>query len=729
MSGTPEPLDDDPRIMEAARSYLEELEAGRRPDRNLYLKRNPDLAAQLAECLDGIDLAHRAGAAFKNEHASNERRPDLPSDPLGDFKIVREIGRGGMGVVYEAIQMSLGRRVALKVLPFAATFDSKHLQRFHNEAHAAGQLHHTNIVPVYNVGCERGVHYYAMQLIDGHSLATIIQQLRNQQYRNQTAPPASSAPTQKLVPDFARSQRQAKETVGPVALTLSTLRSGRGDEFHRTAAQYAIQAAEALEHAHQFGIVHRDIKPGNLLGEDRGRLWVTDFGLAQFHSDAGLTQTGDMMGTLRYMSPEQASGKRLAVDHRTDIYSLGATLYELVTLEPIFPGLSREEILHQILNREPAPPRTIAKNVPVDLETIILKAVSKSPADRYASAADLAADLRRFLEFKPIAAKRPSLFDRGKKWLRRHPAVAWTALTVLAFGAIGFGISTALIARERGKERKRAHEAEARFLLARQAADDMIQIADEELSDNPFMEGAYKRMLESALGHYQRFIEERSSDPDAQAELAATRDRVKRLVADLAMLQGDRNLPLLREPGVLADLRVNDEQRQKLTDWMKSQFERRDDPFREFHRLTADERRQRFLEVARSNEAAVAGILDKSQLNRLRQIARQMLGPRALTETDVATTLKLSAEKRQRVRSIEAEMFFGGPEALRPGEFRPTPEEIRQDAMQKIEALLSDDQRRQWQAMIGEPYRGPIPVFFRGPPRQFGPPPFRPPPR
>src|SRR5262249_47604015 len=244
-----------------------------------------------------------------------------PANPLGDFRIVREVGRGGMGVVYEAVQLSLGRRVALKTLPFAAALDGRQLQRFKNEAQAAAALHHSNIVPVFAVGCERGVHYYAMQLIDGHPLTALIQQARRAR-AGAPAPPGA---------DTAR------------ALQLSTLRTSQASEYFRGAARLVAQAAEALEHAHQMGVIHRDVKPGNLMVDGRGHLWVTDFGLAQLH-DGGLTQTGDLVGTLRYMAPEQAAGQRL-VDHRADVYGLGAPLYELLTLEPLCPAPTRPGLL------------------------------------------------------------------------------------------------------------------------------------------------------------------------------------------------------------------------------------------------------------------------------------------------------------------------------------------------------------------------------------------------
>ena len=252
---------------------------------------------------------------------------------LGDYRLVRELGRGGMGIVYEAEQVSLGRRVALKVLPFAAALDPPQLRRFQTEAHAAAQLHHTNIVPVFSVGCERGVHYYAMQFIDGRTLAQVILD------QQRAEPPGHE-------PSWPHS--------GPSALGTT------GDRARfRLVAELGIQAAEALDHAHRLGIVHRDIKPANLLLDVRGNLWITDFGLARLQDEAGLTMTGDLLGTLRYMSPEQALAHRGTVDHRTDIYSLGVTLYELLTLRPAWRRTDRQELLRRIAQEEPIAPRRL----------------------------------------------------------------------------------------------------------------------------------------------------------------------------------------------------------------------------------------------------------------------------------------------------------------------------------------------------------------------------------
>ena len=221
----------------------------------------------------------------------------------------------------------------------------------------------------------------------------------------------------------------------------STYRTGKEPELFRTVARCMAQAAEALEYAHQQGIIHRDIKPANLLIDGLGNVWITDFGLAHFHDAPGLTHTGDVLGTIRYMSPEQASGQRVVLDHRTDIYSLGATFYELLTLQPVFPGRTRQALLADVLNHEPRPPRAIDRRIPAELEIIVLKALSKNPADRYASAQELADDLQRFLRDEPIQAPRPSLVEQGRKWSRRHPSLLAAAVLVMFLTLVGSLVS------------------------------------------------------------------------------------------------------------------------------------------------------------------------------------------------------------------------------------------------------------------------------------------------
>lgn len=717
MTDTFDDLDEDPRILATSREYLAELEAGRTPDRRAFVSRFPELAEAISECLDGIDLAHSLRPAPVTPPAA-----EFSGTPIGDFQILNEIGRGGMGIVYEALQLSLGRRIALKVLPFAAALDAKQLQRFKNEAHAAAQLHHTNIVPVYAVGCERGVHFYAMQLIHGRPLSAVIQELRGELVDQADSSPPATTRVSVQNPTIVNSDVKASQ------------RSRHDRRSFRSAAQIAARVAEALEYAHEAGVVHRDIKPANLLIDTKGNVWVTDFGLAQGLTDVGITQTGDLVGTLRYMSPEQASGRKVPIDHRTDVYSLGATLYELLTLQPIFPTQDRATLLHQIFHEEPRAPRLINKAIPVELETIVLKAIAKSPAERYATATDMAADLKRFLEERPILARRPTVVDQIRKWMRRHPAFVRAALVLLACGTIGLAISRAMIEHEQQetkaayqREIKRAMEAEARFDMARRAADDMIRLAEDELADNPLQDALRKQLLESALKYYQEFIELRGEQPDAQADLGITRDRVMKILADLALMQARSQMFLLRETPVLDDLKASPEQRTRIAEVTARLEDRRHEGFWPMRESSSSDHRQRLLAIARENEAALAEILDADQLRRLPQIALQCQGPRALWDPDVSSRLKLTAEQKDRMRRVEAETF--SRDDVRPGPMnRRTLEEKIKIALQRMLDVLTPTQLGKWQEMTGKPYEGPMfaarppgPPGPQGPPKRHGP--------
>ncbi len=306
---------------------------------------------------------------------------------LGEFRIVREVGRGGMGVVYEAEQTSLRRKVALKVLRFGMVADDEVLRRFQAEAETVARLHHTNIVPVFAVGTEHGVSYYAMQFIEGRSLADV--------------------------------EEESSRTRRPI----------RCDDV----ARWGVQAAEALAHAHQRRVIHRDIKPSNLLIDADGVVWLTDFGLAKRSDEATLTLSGTLMGTPRYMSPEQAQARARPIDHRTDIYSLGASLYELATGRPVFESATAHDVIMQILTAEPTAPRSLRRDIPKDLETIILTCLAKDPDRRYATAQALAEDLRLFLEGRAIKARRTPAWEKAALWARRQKkSVAIGAIAAIA---------------------------------------------------------------------------------------------------------------------------------------------------------------------------------------------------------------------------------------------------------------------------------------------------------
>lgn len=495
--GAEAPEDELVRVLDA---YLAAVDAGRPPDPEQLIAEHPRIADRLRDCLGVFGLAERL---------AGDPEEDLPPDPglratqLGDFRLVRPIGRGGMGVVYEAEQISLRRRVALKVMPYAAALDPRQLQRFQLEAHAAACLHHTNIVPVHAVGTERGVPFYAMQFIVGHSLAEVIDDLRRLEGlvpKNGAAPDLAGISTTTLAGQLltgSRGERPAgrEDSTGeapdspappvppadrrarkePKAASLGTTSSTRTRDYFRNVARLGLQAAEALDHAHTRGILHRDIKPANLLLGADGHLWVTDFGLAQVQGSPGLTLTGDVLGTLRYMSPEQALGGRVVIDGRTDVYSLGVTLYELLTLRPAFDGRDRAEILRRIAEEGLTPLRRLNPAVPSDLQTIVHKALARDPSERYGTARDLALDLGRFLESRPIRARPPSLLDRYLKWARRHAALTLFAASTLIVILLTTTVASVLVA---SKERERGAAAVAvqdREKLLRKQAEEFAE--------------------------------------------------------------------------------------------------------------------------------------------------------------------------------------------------------------------------------------------------------------
>lgn len=394
-------------------------------------KRNPDVTASL-------DSDSRTSGKTKVAHKFPQ---------VDEYEITGILGQGGMGTVYRAIQTKLNRSVALKVLhAVIATASPTAVARFRREASSAARLHHTNIVPIYDYGeCADG-YFYAMELISGQPLDALIHRFMSN--NAVSASPAQLAQllrthTSGVISVADGSSGSHSEHDLRDASSMSS-RGGRGRIYFNQVAMWMANAADGLHYAHSQGIIHRDIKPANLMLSTDGRIMIADFGLAKTTGDASVTMTGTLLGTLRYMSPEQAMARRVRMDHRTDIYSLGATMYELLCFQPVFGSSDDKELLGDIISREAPPPRKTNPRIPEELETICLKCLEKAPSARYDDAGELADDLRRFMNDLPLLAKRPGPVTRVQKFVRRH------RLAVVSIAAVVLLIaSSAFLARER----------------------------------------------------------------------------------------------------------------------------------------------------------------------------------------------------------------------------------------------------------------------------------------
>jgi WD40 repeat protein/serine/threonine protein kinase len=426
-----------------AEEFISRLRLGERPSISEFCARDPARAAEIHEFLSAVAMLEEVRPRTETlcGSAVEPARLNLADSApvmLGDYRLLREVGRGGMGIVYEAEQHSLHRRVAIKVLPVWATASQSQVRRFYREAASAAALHHTNIVPVFGVGEDAGVHYYVMPFIEGSGLDKVLANVRRT-----PRTPASDSSTATL--------------------------SGSGETHWRDVASIGLHVAEALDYAASQGVLHRDIKPSNLLLDSQGTIWVTDFGLAKRADGEDLTATGDVLGTLRYLAPERLHG---VSDLRGDIYGLGITLYELLTLNNAFSTLDRSHLAELILHHEPKSPRAVDPAIPRDLETIVLKAIAKQPTDRYQSAADMADDLRLFLEDRPIRSRRIRPTERMWRWCRRNPLLASleAAVALLCLSAVVIlAIANASI-RHMVVEKSAALDAKSDALEAEEAA-------------------------------------------------------------------------------------------------------------------------------------------------------------------------------------------------------------------------------------------------------------------
>jgi serine/threonine protein kinase len=458
-SGPARCVDEDRDTVDAlAEEFVERRRRGEPATVEEYAARCPDRADEIRALFPTIAAMER-----------HKPRPDEPPTSgragladleaggyLGEFRLIREIGRGGMGVVYEAEQASLGRRVALKVLAYGpgSASDERSRERFQREAKTAARLQHPHIAQVYAVGEERGLHYYVMQLIPGEGFDRVIDELRVRACDGEglssksvrgvarilldgsaagplsacvgpRTSPATGAPRPMDWPstsaNAAKAMPERPAVPEPSSSPDWTVSSDRGASYWRGVARVGLQAAEALQYAHDHGVLHRDIKPANLLLDETGCVWVLDFGLAKATDHEDLSLAGDLVGTVRYMAPERFRGQ---CDGRSDVYSLGLTLYEALTLRPAFDTRDRADLLRRIVSEAPPRPRAVDPTVPLDLETVVLKAIATEPSLRYASAGEMAEDLSRFLDGRPVLARRATRRERLVLWARRNPTLA-----------------------------------------------------------------------------------------------------------------------------------------------------------------------------------------------------------------------------------------------------------------------------------------------------------------
>ena len=474
-----------------ADEFLTRRRGGETPSIADYTTRHPEFADQIRELFPTLMMLEE-GCADSDGDAGDAAIEatgveGIENETLGNYRLLRPIGRGGMGVVFEAIQEPLGRHVALKVFPANRWGDGSHRERFRREAQVAARLHHTNIVPVFDVGEDNGVDYYAMQFIDGHGLDQIIRQVRllgeGEPETNRDIPVAdhqepvssvarSSDPMRlESAPDDLRAPRVdaglkdsdslADSSVPPDSGLASS--SGRSDApYYHSVATIGVQVAEALAYAHQQGVLHRDIKPSNLLLDIENRVWVADFGLAKSTDSDELTQPGDVVGTLQYMAPERFDR---VCDHRSDVYGLGVTLYELLTRQPAFSASDRARLVQLIATAEPIAPRKLEPGIPRDLETIVLKAIDKDPETRFQSATELAEDLRHYLADRPVNARRTPPWEKFWRWCRRNPVVSTLSIS-LGMLMIAVAAGSAIFAAKFDDEKRAAQDA----WIAEQAA-------------------------------------------------------------------------------------------------------------------------------------------------------------------------------------------------------------------------------------------------------------------
>ncbi|MBX3464986.1 MAG: serine/threonine protein kinase [Planctomycetes bacterium] len=474
------------------------------------LRAHPDEARGVREFLDRLQQAGLVGG---------DGRPGQPPQRLGEFRILGPLGQGGMGAVYRAVQESLGREVALKLIRPDQLFFAGARERFRREVELVARMQHPGIVPIHAVGNEQGLPYFAMELVRGATLAAVITRLHGR------APVALRG--EDLVAAIAA------ETGEPVPPTPPAIFQG---SWAQVALRIVREVAEALDHAHRRGVLHRDVKPSNVMVTAEGRVLLLDFGLAGGEGGERLTRTGAVLGSIAYMPPELLRGEAATGDVRADVYSLGVTCWELLTLELPYQG--SDPVRVRQLAEAATRPRLAQRNPAAtwELDAVLGTAMDPEPARRYATVAEFAQDLDNLLALRPIRAREPGLWRRLHRWLQRHPARATGLLAAVLLVAVGPSVFAWQQHRARALIEVEAQRARANFQQLQMAVDTMLaKVGDDSLRDIPRMEVVRRELLEEALAFYARFLAEQPDRPDLQLEAARLRLRA----AEVHGLLGD----------------------------------------------------------------------------------------------------------------------------------------------------------------------------------------------
>lgn len=465
---------------------------------------HPELAGELRRRLEALRRAGLMGVTPS---------PEVP-DRVGEFRLLRRLGGGGMGVVYLAYQESLGRQVAIKVIRPDQLYFEGARERFRREVDLISSFSHPGIVPVHAFGEEGGLPYFAMELVQGCTLAEVLRRV------------AERGDGERTASDLGRAVRAAVEGSRAPDESDSASAAFQGS-WTECAVRLVLQVARALQHAHERGVLHRDVKPSNLMATPDGRVLLFDFGLASSAGSSRITRTGAMVGSLPYVSPEQLSGE--PADERSDVYSLGVTLYELLALAPPFEAENVEGTCARILDGRPTPLRALCPGLPWDVETVCLTAMEREPGRRYASAAAFARDLENLLALRPIRARRPSTALRARRWVQRHPALTVglvLGLLILLGGPTAYAVVT-----ERANQRVEAknEEIEAKNEELVRALSDvessldttletirfaLANVTDDELREVPGVARVRERLATRALETFEEVAALRPDDPE-----------------------------------------------------------------------------------------------------------------------------------------------------------------------------------------------------------------------